>query len=163
MFALFLSPAQRGIPMAPPPPRCSQALYLPPGNPGEPRCERRARRRGPRNPDPGTAQGTESPLKGHSWALWEPETHEAHPGCECTATSPTCSEMVQGIRSPEAFFPLERLFMMDWREISPSMHTCQERHRTMEHTQNAFCCSAIAGSEATLESFSHLNNSQDFW
>lgn len=56
---------------------------------------------------------------------------EIYLGCEYTAKLFTCSEMVQGIRSPEAFFPLERLFMIVWREISPSMHTCQKRWKTI--------------------------------
>lgn len=35
----------------------------------------------------------------------------------------TCSDTVHGIKSPEAFLPRDRLFKMDWREISPSRHT----------------------------------------
>ena len=35
----------------------------------------------------------------------------------------TCCEIVQGIKSPEALFPLERLFMIVSLEISPSRLT----------------------------------------
>lgn len=56
----------------------------------------------------------------------------------------TCSDTVHGIRSPEAFLPRDRLFKMDWREISPSRHTCQgsktvqtkRQLQTGSHSQN---------------------------
>lgn len=57
-------------------------------------------------------------------------THPPTPRASLTQTRPgkyiTCSDTVHGIRSPEAFLPRDRLFKMDWREISPSRHTYGE-------------------------------------
>ena len=35
----------------------------------------------------------------------------------------TCCEIVHGMRSPEALFPLDRLFIMKDLDIAPSRHT----------------------------------------
>lgn len=53
----------------------------------------------------------------------------------------TCSDTVQGMRSPEAFFPLDRLFKMDCREISPSRHTwgTEDEHMHMSQIKNLIC------------------------
>ena len=37
----------------------------------------------------------------------------------------TCCETVQGIRSPDALLPRDKLFIMVDLDISPSKHTCQ--------------------------------------
>lgn len=69
----------------------------------------------------------------------------------------TCSDTVHGIRSPEAFFPRDRLLRMDWREISPSRHTCGAggavqtggrppgREPSLRTSSTFCCCSAQAG------------------
>lgn len=77
------------------------------------------------------------------------EPQKPHPAPPASLTQPhqgkgaTCSDTVHGIRSPEAFLPRDRLFKMDWREISPSRHTCggsrtvqKARSRKRAHSQN---------------------------
>lgn len=39
----------------------------------------------------------------------------------------TCWEMVQGIKSPDALFPLDKLLIIEALEISPSKHTYKNR------------------------------------